>query len=154
MTPTGQPYSMDKVLTRLGLINDYSIEKPTKRPGTYVVDTVSTALAVFGDSTWTQGNIITPYLQNIKDVTLNPSFLCHIDDKAAFHRAREQIHNVFVPKDSLDATGKWFFDKTLELIKGNSQGLIDDRKRHVDVVKDVFRLIPVHWISIVVVCTT
>ena len=150
ITPTGQPYSMDKVLTGQGLIDDYSIERPIKRPGTQVIDTSVAVLSILGDST--QGHkFTTPYLQNIKDVTLDPSFLSHIDDRSAFNAAREQIRNVFVPKDSLDATGKWFFEKTLELVKGNSQAFIGNKKHYVDVVKDVFRLIPVHWVSFIVV---
>ncbi|KAF8323486.1 heme peroxidase [Cantharellus anzutake] len=148
ITPTGQPHSMDKVLSRLGLAQYYTLERPTKKPGTQVVDTAKAASAILGGSV--QGKLVTPYLQNIKDVTLGSSFLSHIDDPDAFNTARENIRNAIVPEDSLDATAKWFSDKAIELLKHKSQGLVGNKKRYVDVVKDVFRLVPVHWFSVVV----
>ena len=57
---------------------------------------------------------------------------------------------MIIPAQDLVSNGKWFFDKTCELIGEKLYTVHDRAPKNVDVVKDVLRLIPVHWAAQVV----
>lgn len=140
ITPKGQQYSMDNILTKLGLYKEYTYDKPVKQGDTLVVTNPKALEVTVGDR-----GLITPYLQNIQDIGLSPSFLTVIDDATAYARVTKLVQDTFVPEQELSANGKWFYEKTLELIGEKSFMVYDKAPRNVDIVKDVLRLIPVHW---------
>ena len=145
ITPKGQKYSMDNILTNLGLYKEYTYDKPVKQGDTLVVTNPKALEVTVGDR-----GLVTPYVQNIQDIGLSPSFLTVIDDTAAYARVTKLVQDTFVPEQELSANGKWFYEKTLELIGEKSFVVYDKAPRSVDIVKDVLRLIPVHWAAKVV----
>jgi linoleate 10R-lipoxygenase len=151
ITPTGQPHSMDKTLTRINLIDKYSLAPPVKKLATHIVVEPKAIYAAFAEES--DVKLITTYAQNIKDIKLSPSFLSVIDDPAAYARVTKLVQDVFVPKDSLKQLGQYFYDKTIELLREKSFSLVDRSTHSVDLVKDVTRLIPVHWVSAQIVST-
>jgi linoleate 10R-lipoxygenase len=146
VTPTGQLLSMDNVLRNLGKYEDYTYNRPTKVGDTVLV---SNPDAIYNISSDPSNGLITTYGPQIKEVGLEPSFLSAVDDPVKFDKVIQLIQELFVPRDELHKTLLWFHDRTLELIREKNLPIINVRtKAHaIDVVKDVFRLVPVHWAS-------
>lgn len=151
VTPTGQKFSMDNVLKTNEASDQYSIKRPVPQlPVKVITDTngVTQALGTTGSV-----GFLTPYLQNIKDVKLDKGFLAVIDDPVSFSKATTLLKQIIIPTpDALKKTFTWFHDRTLALIRDKSLTLSDPSKHTVDLVKDIFRLVPVHWSSSQVVC--
>lgn len=142
--PLMTPKSMEAVLTKLGTVRQYSLEPPTPTRPTLSVtgpNEIQTALGT------PFAGLKTTYRQNIADIGLLPSFLAEIDDVPVYAKLTNLIQSIFVPPSELDKTGAWFHDKTVALLREKSYTLVDKTKHSVDVVKDVLRLIPVHWSS-------
>jgi hypothetical protein len=51
----------------------------------------------------------------------------------------------------MDKIGTFFYSKTRELIASNSFALVGGKTRNVDIVRDVFKFIPIHWAATEVV---
>ncbi|KAF9506550.1 hypothetical protein BS47DRAFT_1367288 [Hydnum rufescens UP504] len=145
ITPTGQPDSMDNIVQKNGYGGQYSIAPPViLPPTTLVTDPVAIYDALRDD---TDKKLVTPYVKNILDIKLSPSFLTSIDDARAYGPLTKSIQELFVPKSDLDAIGQYFYDKTLQLLGEKSLRLNDKIPHFVDIVRDVLRLVPVHWAS-------
>ena len=139
---------MDNVLRTNGVLEKYSLERPVPQSPVHVLaDTgsITTALTMVGDAQ----PFITPYAQNIKDAKLDGGFLAAIDNASLLNQATAMLKQVVVPTpEALNRTSTWFHDCTLELIREKNLELTGTGKKHViDLVKDVFRLVPVHWSS-------
>lgn len=149
ITPTGQRYSMDKVLATRGVLDKYSIDKPVPQLPTQVVVDAKVIGQILGFiGTTGTAAFATPYLQNIKDVKLDKGFLAVIDDFVSYNKATTLLKQiVFNSPAALSRTLGWFHDRTLELIREKNLTLADPSKHTVDLVKDVLRLVPVHWSS-------
>jgi len=150
VTPTGQQYSMDNVLRKLGKYEDYTYDRPTKSGDTWIVSKPDHVNNILSDSS---NGLITTYGRQIKEVGLEQSFLSAIDEPAKYDKVVKFIQELFLPADELNKTLLWFHDRTLELIREKNMPIINVRTQAhaVDVVKDVFRLVPVHWASTLVV---
>jgi len=147
VTPTGQHHSMDNTLRKLGQYDDYEHGVPQKLGEIKIVTDPNVMYAALSEESDTR--LVTPYGQNIRDICLSPSFLTVIDEPSKYARVTQLVQSVFVPWDSLAQSKSWFHDSTLELIREKSLTLVNiDASTHtVDIVKDVFRLVPVHWSS-------
>lgn len=146
ITPTGQPHSMDNVLRRNGALEKYSLERPVPQaPVQVITDVRSISAALSGDGPQA---FITLYAQNIKDIKLDLGFLAVIDDTASYSKASTLLKQIVLPSsDALNRSLVWFRDRTLELIREKNLTLVDPSKHTIDLVKDIFRLVPVHWSS-------
>lgn len=147
VTPTGQPFSMDNILKNLGKHDDYTFERPQKEGTVVVVPSVGFHnLQMTGYSNF---GLRSPYTQNISEVKLDRSFLGVIDDPINYAKITAFIQNTFVPAETLSATKTWFHDRTLELIREKKLDIYSFKAQShvIDLVKDVFRLVPVHWAS-------
>lgn len=148
VTPTGQKYSMDNVLRTNGAFDKYSIDRPVPQLPVKVISNAQSINQVLGTASAPIAGFITPYGQNIKDVKLDKGFLAVIDDPVSFSKATTLLKQIVIPSpDALKRTFTWFHDRTLELIRDKSLTLSDPSKHTVDLVKDIFRLVPVHWSS-------
>lgn len=93
--------------------------------------------------------LVAPYGKNIAEIKLDKSFLGVIADPAKYDKVTALIQKTFVPAETLAATKLWFHDRTLELIKEKKLDILSFKttSHAVDILKDVFRLVPVHWAS-------
>lgn len=150
VTPTGQLYSMDNVLRDLGKYDDYTYSRPIKTGDTIQVILPNLFPHILNDPS---NGLVTTYGPQIKEVGLEPSFLSAIDDPFKYDKVVNFVQQLFVPPEELGKTLLWFHDRTLELIQKKNLPIIDvSTPAHaIDVVKDVFRLVPVHWASACVV---
>jgi linoleate 10R-lipoxygenase len=145
ITPTGQKWSIDNILKNKGYEGQYSLNPPAIQPITkLVVDPSAIQEALRDDG---EKKFATTYTKNILDIKLSPSFLRVIDDSVAYEHVTKHLQDIYVPKAELGAIGQYFYEKTLQLLHEKSFSLNDKVPNFVDVVKDVLRLVPVHWAS-------
>lgn len=146
ITPTGQEFSMDNVLKTNGVFDKYTIHRPAPQFRVKVIaDSQSIAYAL--GATGSQG-LLTLYRKNVEDIRLSKGFLAVVDDPVSFSEATTLLKHIVIPTpDDLNHHIMWFHDRTLELIRDKSLTLADPSKHTVDLVKDIFRLVPVHWSS-------
>ncbi|KAF8322372.1 heme peroxidase [Cantharellus anzutake] len=131
------------VLTKLGQAKGYTFMPQSE---TILIADSNGIYNRIGDLNNSHG-LITLYSQKIKDVELIPGYLSAIDNPLVFSRATKLVQDIFVPSAELDDHGKWFYDKTIELIGQKKYVVYEKGPTLVDIVKDVLRLVPVHWAS-------
>lgn len=149
ITPTGQPHSMDNVLKRIDKYQDYDHGIPQKIGETMAVTEPNAMYAALSDES--DAGLVTPYGSTVRDVRLTPSFLTVIDEPAKYARVTQLVQSVFVPKETMKETMDWFYTRTVELVEEKHLKLVlsesGTQTDMIDIVKDVFRLVPVHWAS-------
>lgn len=147
--PLMQPDDMTKFLRDKNRVNDFSLDQPK----------ALTPIQSFPGTKFIYEALRSPrtetfYLQNVKDIFPGyTGFLTTLDDPVRNQAATLAIQEIFVPATSLQGLGQWFFNKTTQLVKEKSYKVVDKR-RSVDIVRDVFRLVPVHWSATEVVRTS
>ncbi|KAF9512302.1 hypothetical protein BS47DRAFT_1486396 [Hydnum rufescens UP504] len=129
VTPTGHSWSIDNILEKSGYVGQYSLDPPEIQPVTKLVVDPNAIRAA------------------LRDDTDKSCFLTTIDDPRAYELVTKSVQDLFVPKTELEVTGKYFYEKTLQLLQEKSFWLNDEVTNFVDIVKDVLRLVPVHWVS-------
>ncbi|KAF8316120.1 heme peroxidase, partial [Clavulina sp. PMI_390] len=145
VTPTGQKYSMDNVLKTNGVLDRYTIERPTPQLPVKLITDAQAITDVVGIA---GPGYVTLYAKNITDIKLNKGFLAVVDDPVSFGKATTLLKQLITPTpDDLKKTFTWFHDRALALVRDKSLTLADPSKHTVDLVKDIFRLLPVHWSS-------
>lgn len=132
--------TMTQVLKEKGVINDFSLAQPAWLTP---IQTFTEPKLIY--DVLKSPNVTTLYVQNVKDIFPGwNGFLTTLDDPIRNQAATKEIQDTFVPAATLHALSQWFFERTTELIRGKSYVIVDKR-RSVDIVRDVFRLVPVHW---------
>ncbi|KAJ3859653.1 linoleate diol synthase [Lentinula novae-zelandiae] len=137
--PLMTPQAMTVYLKDLNLSDQYDMKRPTTRnPGVVAMD-------------YTQvGNIIKDpkfiahYEKRAKDVVSGKGFFSAPEDRTEQKRVLGALAGT--SEASAELT-KFFFEKTQELIKSNSFNLSGSKTRSVNLVRDVLKLVPIHWIA-------
>ncbi|KAH7870565.1 putative linoleate diol synthase [Lentinula edodes] len=137
--PLMTPQAMTVYLKDLNLSDQYDMKRPTTRnPGVVAMD-------------YTQvGNIIRDpkfiahYEKRAKDVVSGKGFFSAPEDRTEQKRVLGALAGT--SEASAELT-KFFFEKTQELIKSNSFNLSGSKTRSVNLVRDVLKLVPIHWIA-------
>ncbi|KAF9512279.1 hypothetical protein BS47DRAFT_1394408 [Hydnum rufescens UP504] len=145
ITPTGQEWSIGNILKNKGYAGQYSLDPPAVQPITKLVVDLSAIQEALHDDR--EKKFATTYAKNILDIKLSPSFLDVIDDSGVYEHVTKTLQDIYVPKAELGVIGQYFYEKTLQLLREKSFSLNDKVPNFVDVVKDVARLVPVHWAS-------
>lgn len=132
--------TMTQVLKEKGVINDFSLTQPVWLTPIKTFTEPKLIYDVLKSS-----NVTTTYVQNVRDIFPGWSgFLTTLDDPIRNQAATKEIQDTFVPTATLQSLSQWFYERTTELIRGKSYVIVDKR-RSIDIVRDVFRLVPVHW---------
>ena len=150
IVPTGHKYCMDKILRRLGQAKEYTFTRPVERGETILISDPHAIFDGLGTPEDSHG-LVTQYAEKIQNVDLSPSYLTVIDQPANFERVTKLVQDIFVPSSELNTSGDWFYRKTIELIDLKSYTVFKGAPKRVDIVKDVLRLVPVHWGAVEIV---
>lgn len=63
-------------------------------------------------------------------------------------KTAQQVSGVLASSsESIDKIGHFFFETTSELIKANAFKLVGGKTSAVDLVRDVIKTLPVHWVA-------
>ncbi|KDQ18824.1 hypothetical protein BOTBODRAFT_28325 [Botryobasidium botryosum FD-172 SS1] len=141
--PLMTPKAMKKNLTNLGIADKYDFTKPVSPNPVKSVKAYVEVKGVLDDSRAYR----TPYGEKIRSIMQGHGYLLSLDEPSLNNRDRQLIRDAVVPAGSLEAIADYFFVKTQELIKEKSYTLIGKGTSVVNIVRDVFNLVPLHWAS-------
>jgi hypothetical protein len=80
------------------------------------------------------------------------SFFLATDNQEREDRNRQAfLHSVADTPEQVDAIGQYFYETTQRLINRYSYTLVGGKVKSVDLVRDVLRAVPIHWVAIQVV---
>ncbi|KAH8099451.1 heme peroxidase [Cristinia sonorae] len=140
--PFFTPEVTRKNLTKLGIVEKYSFDRPKALPIPKVVDTVAGIKYVFNDST----KFKTTYGDDMRLLTRNYGFFLVFEDEQRHSKDRSLVlHSLFPTQDSLVNYVNFYKTKTLELLKENSYKISGVPGTRVDIVRNVINLVSVHW---------
>ncbi|KAJ3920728.1 linoleate diol synthase [Lentinula edodes] len=139
--PLMTPQAMTVYLKDLNLSDQYDMKRPTTRnPGVVAMDYTQVGNIIKDPNerkTSSRGKVLVfffvPY-----------SFFSAPEDRTEQKRVLGALAGT--SEASAELT-KFFFEKTQELIKSNSFNLSGSKTRSVNLVRDVLKLVPIHWIA-------
>ncbi|GJN92760.1 hypothetical protein Rhopal_005798-T1 [Rhodotorula paludigena] len=142
--PFSTPETMRKILTKNGVVDKYSFERPAPVPPIHSVSTYKACLGVLADPT-TFGTI---YDEPIKACSNDYGYFIAIDDDQEAHKRDRAIQSKALFVDGWQKTMADFYrNKTKELIDECSWSFDGGKTKMLDVVRDVTNLTAVHWCS-------
>ncbi|KAI0343269.1 linoleate diol synthase [Trametopsis cervina] len=142
--PLMTPQAMGIVLDNLGE-KRYDLSKPVdttaSQPGE--VKAYEDVARVLGEDSF---GVV--YASRAGRVVHGKGFYIASDDPARASREQRAMINALVgAPDALDKTTKYFYDKTRELMVAQSWTTVGATAKHVDIVRDVLKYVPVHWVA-------
>ena len=146
--PLMTPQAMDEVLTKLDQKSKYDLKRPNSTRG--VVE-----LKEYGEVSGALGNkdkFKYPFLGRISKVIHGPGFFLATDAPERGEREQRQLLKALAETpQQVDAITKFFYENTKNLIAKESYTLVGGKKSGVDIVRDVFRVVPILWVATEVV---
>jgi hypothetical protein len=83
------------------------------------------------------------------------SFFLATDDRERGERDRRAIlRAVADTPEQVDAAGQYFYEMTRTLIDRRSYSLVGGKVKSIDIVRDVLKAVPIHWVATQVVRRT
>ncbi|OSX64325.1 hypothetical protein POSPLADRAFT_1054938 [Postia placenta MAD-698-R-SB12] len=139
--PLMTPEAMQTVLTKLGDVALYNLNRPATIAPVPVVRDYADVAQVLGD----EQQFTARYASRAGRVISGRGFFMASDDPA--RAEREQRALVGVLAESTDKITGFFYEKTRELMQRESYALVQSSTRAVDIVRDVLKYVPIHWAS-------
>lgn len=137
--PLIHPDSMEKYLKDLGKLDGYDLAKPKpSAPATTVHGYVEVGQVLRSTETY-----VPEYVERAAEVLKGKGFFT-----ASPNGVEEQkrfISALAPSPEAISAIGAYFNSKTNELIKLHSFSLIGKNTHGVNIVRDVLKLVPLHW---------
>ncbi|KIM44733.1 hypothetical protein M413DRAFT_442688 [Hebeloma cylindrosporum] len=137
--PLMTPESMKAILTNLGVIDQYDLSRPVERSPTVAINGYARVAAILNDKS---GGFSAPYKARVTRVLNGPGFFPVEDDKD-----RQAIVSILSSPDLLEGIGEYFYETTKKLLSESSFKLVGGKVAGVDVVRQVIRFLPVHWVA-------
>ncbi|KAG1765167.1 heme peroxidase [Suillus placidus] len=137
--PLVHPESMEKYLKNLGKLDGYDLARPRQSGPTTTVN----GYVEVGQVLKSTDKYVSVYVERAAEVVKGKGFFT-----ASANGVEEQkrfISALAPSPEAISAIGKYFNDKTKELIELHSFSLIGQNTRAVNIVRDVLKFVPLHW---------
>ncbi|KAI0819154.1 linoleate diol synthase [Trametes gibbosa] len=142
--PLMTPPMMQGVLTKLGQTDVYSMARPSGPQPVQVLGTYVDARQVLKDDK----SFVTGFADRAGRLVRGSGFFIASTDPARAAREQRAMLDVLVGAPGGEgAVRRYFFEKTRELILSESCATVASAVRSVDVVRDVFKAVPIHWVA-------
>ncbi|PPQ98253.1 hypothetical protein CVT26_003424 [Gymnopilus dilepis] len=135
--PLMTPESMKTNLTKLGVLNQYDLSRPTSKTGTASIDDYNGVKTVLNDKDGFQA----PYKARVDRVLGNTKGFFPIESDTD----QKAVRGVLASPELLNGIGRYFHDSTKKLISSNAYTLVGKKVGGVDVVKQALTIVPVYW---------
>jgi linoleate 10R-lipoxygenase len=140
--PLMTPDSMKTNLTKMDVINQYSLERPV----TQTTPREVTGYAEIAQILKSTDGFKTPYgSRAAKVITGNGFFIASEDAARAAKEQREVLAALVDTPEAANKIAQYFYQKTKEVIAEASFTQVGGKTKGVDIVRDVLRFIPLHW---------
>jgi linoleate 10R-lipoxygenase len=134
--PLMTPDAMKKILTKLKVIDQYDLSRPTTRTPARDL----TGYTPISEVLKNKDVFVQPYATRAAKVIPGKGFYI-----AEGSDAQEKVQKALA--DSTSKIGTFFYDKTRELVELSSYSLVGKKLKAVDVVRDVLKVVPVLWVA-------
>ncbi|KAF8074859.1 linoleate diol synthase [Lyophyllum atratum] len=135
--PLMTPDAMKTNLKKLKVLDQYDLSRPTRRPAVHTVDSYPLVAGILQD----KDTFSTPYAARAARVISGKGFYT-VDGP----QAQEKVYKALADSpESIAQIGSFFYETTRDLIDSRSFALVGKKTRSVDIVRDVLRLVSVHW---------
>ena len=159
--PFVHPESMEGFLKNLDKLDGYSLERPKPRvPPTIVNNYVDVAKVLHSPDKFVpeyvdraalviQGKGCVEYTITLLTANKANSFFAASENGV---EEQQQFINALAPSpEAVSKICTYFHNKTKELIEQHSFTLVGEKTRAVNIIRDVFKLLPLHWAATEVV---
>ncbi|KAG0701786.1 heme peroxidase [Suillus ampliporus] len=137
--PFMHPERMEGYLKELGKLDGYSLARPKPRgPCTTVTNYVEV-----GQVLRSAEKFVPEYVERAAEVIKGEGFFAASENGA---EQQQQFISALAPSpQAVSEIGTYFYNKTKELIEQHSFALIGEKTRAVNIVRDVLKVVPLHW---------
>ena len=154
------PDSMKTNLTKLDLLHQYDLRRPTTEKAPVIIDDHATVASILKD----KEGFIAPYKSRVDRVLKGEGYVssCSVSfilTKIRFYpveeeKEKEAVLAILNSPELVERIGKFFYDETKQLIASESYTLVGGKISGVDLVRRVLRIVPIHWVAIDLVSLT
>ncbi|TBU30522.1 heme peroxidase [Dichomitus squalens] len=140
--PLMTPPAMERILTKLGQVKLYSLEKPRKVAEPPVLAGYEDAKNVLKD----EKDFGPGFGERVQAILKGDGFFIACNDPAQAARyQRELLGALTGAPDAESGIKTFFYEKTRELIQRESCQSVGTSTHTVDLVRDVLKLVPIYW---------
>ena len=146
--PLMTPQAMDEILTEIGGKDKYDFTRPGTADSVVKFKEYGEVVGVLGN----KDKFKHPFLQRVSSVIHGPGFFLATDSPERGERERRRILGALAEThEQVDAITKFFYENTKALIAKHSYKSVGGKQSALNVVRDVFRVVPIQWVAIQVV---
>ncbi|OCH96232.1 linoleate diol synthase [Obba rivulosa] len=140
--PLMTPDAMTAILKNVGDIKKYNLTRPLPSPSTFELNDYKDVAHVL----WTEGQFNVRYASRAGLVINGEGFFIASEDPERAGREHHALVKALTAAaGSEQKIAAWFYQKTRELIMRESYTTVGSQTKYVDIVRDVLRLLPIHW---------
>jgi len=133
------PDAMKTNLTKLDVLDQYDLARPATTKATEVINTHAIVSSILKD----KEGFIAPYKSRVDRVLKGKGFYPVEGEKE-----RQAVLDVLNTPELVEEIGKFFYDTTKKFIASESYTLVGGKICGVDLVRQVLRVVPIHWAAI------
>lgn len=142
--PLMTPQAMDQVLTKLGGKEKYDFVRPQTADRVREFKEYGEVAGILQN----KDKFRYPFLSRISTVIHGPGFFLATNSPERGDREQRQIFKALAETpEQVEAITNFFYENTKALIAKESFKLVGGQKCGIDIVRDVFRVVPVQWVA-------
>ena len=142
--PLMTPQAMDEILTELGQRDEYDLERPKSAYGAREFKEYGEVSGILGNTE----KFSYPFLNRVSRVIHGHGFFLATSSPKRGEEERRQIFKALAEtEDQVNEITQFFYKNTRALISEHSYELVGGKKKALDVVRDVFRVVTIQWVA-------
>ena len=146
--PLMTPGAMNEVLTKLNQKDKYDLARPKSTCGAREFKEYGEVSGILAN----KEKFRHPFLPRVCKVIRGPGFFLATDTPERGEREQRQLFRALAETpEQVDAITNFFYEKTKALIAKDSYTLVGGKRSGLDIVRDVFRVVPIQWVATQVV---
>ena len=146
--PLMTPQAMDEILTELDQKDKYDFVRPKSAYGAHEFEEYGEVSGILGN----KEKFRHPFLPRVSKVVRGPGFFLATDAPERGEREQRQLLKALAETpEQVAAITKFFYDNTKALVAKGSFQFVGGKRNGLDIVRDVFRVVPIQWVATQVV---
>lgn len=147
--PLMTPKAMDEILTKVGGKEKYDLTRPGSSGGVRELKEYGEVSGVLKNKEMFRH----PFLHRVSSVIHGPGFFLATDSPERGEREQRQMHKALAETpEQVELITNFFYENTKALIAKGSFKFVGGKQSALDIVRDVFRVVPIQWVATQVVC--
>ena len=146
--PLMTPEAMDEILTKVGGKEKYDFVRPKTSDGVREFKEYGEVSGILKNKQVFRH----PFLSRVASVIHGPGFFLATDSPERGEREQRQMLKALAETpEQVQAITEFFYQNTKALIAKESYKLVGGKQSALDIVRDVFRVVPIQWVATQVV---